>query len=216
MPKTVWDCWTANAGDHPEREAIVHWVAGEPPFRWSWAGLVRAAQQISARLTDLGVRRGDVCALILRHNRHFYPLYLAVSGLGALPAVLAYPNPRLHPDKFREGLEGIMAAEKVLTLTDANFDTTLQSSQVPVLVDFWAEWCAPCKRLAPTIDAVALELDGKMAVGKLNVDDYPGVSARFGIRGIPTMILFKGGQPVAQQVGLVSKDELKKMVAAHI
>ena len=117
---------------------------------------------------------------------------------------------------YREGLEGIMAAEKVLTLTDANFDTTLQSSQVPVLVDLWAEWCAPCKRLAPTIDAVALELDGKMAVGKLNVDDYPGVSARFGIRGIPTMILFKGGQAVDQIVGLVSKDELKKMVAGHI
>ena len=109
-----------------------------------------------------------------------------------------------------------MASEKVLTLTEGNFDATLQASAVPVLVDFWAEWCAPCKRLAPTIDAVALELDGKMAVGKVNVDDHPGVSARFGIRGIPTMILFKGGKPVDQIVGLVSKDELKKMVSAHI
>ena len=109
-----------------------------------------------------------------------------------------------------------MASEKVLTLTDATFDSTLQTSTVPVLVDFWAEWCAPCKRLAPTIDAVAAELDGKLAVGKLNVDDHPGVTSRFGIRGIPTMILFKGGQAVEQIVGLVSKDELKKMVAAHI
>ena len=109
-----------------------------------------------------------------------------------------------------------MASEKVLTLTDATFDSTLQTSSVPVLVDFWAEWCAPCKRLAPTIDAVAAELDGKLAVGKLNVDDHPGVTSRFGIRGIPTMILFKGGQAVEQIVGLVSKDELKKMVSAHL
>ena len=109
-----------------------------------------------------------------------------------------------------------MASEKVLTLTEANFDSTLKGSAVPVLVDFWAEWCAPCKRLAPTIDAVAVELDGKLAVGKLNVDEHPGVTGRFGIRGIPTMILFKGGQAVEQIVGLVSKDELKKMVSAHL
>ncbi|MCX6552084.1 MAG: thioredoxin [Acidobacteria bacterium] len=109
-----------------------------------------------------------------------------------------------------------MASAHVLTLTEGNFDSTLQSSPVPVLVDFWAEWCQPCKRLAPTIDAVAADLDGKLAVGKLNVDDHPGVSSRFGIRGIPTMILFKGGKPVDQIVGLVSKDELKQMVSSHL
>jgi len=101
-------------------------------------------------------------------------------------------------------------------LTDQSWAKDVLGSDTPVLVDFWAEWCAPCKRLAPTIDAVAAELDGKLAVGKVNVDDHPGVSARFGIRGIPTMILFKGGQAVDQIVGLVSKDELKKMVAGHI
>jgi thioredoxin 1 len=109
-----------------------------------------------------------------------------------------------------------MASQHVLTLTEANFDTTLSSSAVPVLVDFWAEWCQPCLRLAPTVDAVATELEGKLAVGKLNVDENPGVTGRFGIRGIPTMILFKGGKPVDQIVGLVTKDELKQMVSAHI
>jgi thioredoxin 1 len=109
-----------------------------------------------------------------------------------------------------------MATEKVLILTEGNFDSTLKASPVPVLVDFWAEWCQPCRRLAPTIDAVAAELDGKLAVGKVNVDDHPGVSSRFGIRGIPTMILFKEGQAVEQIVGLVSKDELKKMVSSHL
>jgi fatty-acyl-CoA synthase len=107
MPTSAWACWTANAGSHPDRDAVVHWVAGEPPYRWTWGALLRAARSLSVRLAEMGVRKGDVCAIIFRHHRRFYPLYLAVSGLGALPAVLAYPNPRLHPEKFREGLEGM-------------------------------------------------------------------------------------------------------------
>jgi thioredoxin 1 len=109
-----------------------------------------------------------------------------------------------------------MASEKVLTLTDGNFDSTLTDAGVPVLVDFWAEWCAPCRRLAPTIDAVAAELDGQVKVGKLNVDENPGTTSRFGIRGIPTIILFKGGKAVDQVVGLVSQAELKSMVQGHL
>ncbi len=107
MPNTVWDHWADNFERHPDREAVVHWVAGEAPFRWTWKALFLEASSLSFRLKEMGVGNGDVCALIIRHNRIFYPLYLAVSSLGAIPSVLAYPNPRLHPEKFREGIEGM-------------------------------------------------------------------------------------------------------------
>jgi thioredoxin 1 len=108
-----------------------------------------------------------------------------------------------------------MASDKVHNLTDANFDATIQGAAVPVLVDFWAEWCAPCRRLAPAVEAVATELEGKVMVAKVNVDENPVTPGRFNVRGIPTLILFKGGKAVDQVVGLVSKDELKQMVTAH-
>jgi thioredoxin 1 len=108
-----------------------------------------------------------------------------------------------------------MASDKVQNLTDGNFDTTIQNSTVPVLVDFWAEWCAPCRRLAPAVDAIAAEMEGKVLVAKVNVDENPATPGRFGVRGIPTLILFKGGKVVDQVVGLVSKDELKQLVSNH-
>jgi fatty-acyl-CoA synthase len=107
MPNTVWNHWVAHRENHPDREAVVHWVAGEPPVRWTWKELFLEASSFSLRLTNMGIGNGDVCALIIRHNRFFYPLYMAVSSIGAIPSVLAYPNPRLHPDKFRQGLEGM-------------------------------------------------------------------------------------------------------------
>lgn len=106
-PRNVWQCWVGHAERTPDRDAVVHWTAGEEPFRWTWAALVAEATRYAARLRALGVVPRQVCALIVRHHRDFYPLYLGIEALGALPAVLAYPNPRLHPDKFRHGLEGM-------------------------------------------------------------------------------------------------------------
>jgi acyl-CoA synthetase (AMP-forming)/AMP-acid ligase II len=103
----LWTRWCANADRFPDKDAIVHWVAGEEPFRWTFAGLISEAESLSVSLLNSGIKRGDVCAIILRHNKQFYPLYLAIDNVGAIPAILAYPNPRLHPDKFRQGLEGM-------------------------------------------------------------------------------------------------------------
>jgi thioredoxin 1 len=95
------------------------------------------------------------------------------------------------------------------TLTEANFDTEVLKSAVPVLVDFWAEWCGPCRMLAPIIDELAGEFKGQAKVGKLNVDHNPAIAERYGIRGIPTLILFKNGEIVEQIVGVQSKEALK-------
>ncbi len=109
-----------------------------------------------------------------------------------------------------------MATENVRTFTDGNFEQDVLKSGEPVLVDFWAEWCGPCKRLAPTVDALATDYVGKVRVGKLNVDDNPNVATQFQIRGIPTLLLFKGGQVVESVVGLAQKDDLKKVIEKHI
>ena len=109
-----------------------------------------------------------------------------------------------------------MASEKVQTLTDGNFDQSVIKASQLVLVDFWAEWCGPCRRLAPTVDELATDYDGKVVVGKLNVDDNPNVASRYSIRGIPTLLLFKGGEIVEQVVGLADKSALKKLLDKHV
>lgn len=109
-----------------------------------------------------------------------------------------------------------MASENVHNFTDANFDTDVLQSDVPVLVDFWAEWCGPCRMLAPTIDAVAADYKGKVKVGKVNVDENMGTAQRFGIRGIPALLVFKGGKVVDQRVGAVPKAEVAKLLDNHV
>ncbi len=107
-----------------------------------------------------------------------------------------------------------MASEKVKTFTDSNFDD--ETKQGVVLVDFWAEWCGPCRRLAPTVDALASEFDGRATVAKLNVDENPNVPGKYAIRGIPTLLLFKEGQLADTIVGLAAKDDIAKMIEKHL
>jgi thioredoxin 1 len=109
----------------------------------------------------------------------------------------------------------VPAPGKVLTITDGNFDETIGAGK-PVLVDFWAEWCGPCRRLAPTVEELAGDYEGKVVVGKLNVDENPNTAFKFSIRGIPTLLLFKGGQVVDQVVGMADKDALKKVIDKHV
>jgi thioredoxin 1 len=109
-----------------------------------------------------------------------------------------------------------MASKNVATFTDGDFDSTVIKSGKPVLVDFWAEWCGPCRALAPTIDAVADEYEGRVTVGKLNVDENPAVTMNYTVRGIPTVMIFKGGQIVDQVVGPVDKATLKQAIDKHL
>jgi acyl-CoA synthetase (AMP-forming)/AMP-acid ligase II len=104
---TLWQRWGLNARKNPDRDAIIHWAAGEEPYRWTFKTLLETAKKFSVRIKEAGIKPGDVCAIIMHHNPMFYPLYLGISRIGALPAILAYPNPRLHPDKFRQGIEGM-------------------------------------------------------------------------------------------------------------
>jgi thioredoxin 1 len=102
-----------------------------------------------------------------------------------------------------------MAVSNIVTLTDANFKEEVLQSQTPVLVDFWAEWCGPCKMLAPILDEIASDYDGRVKVAKVNVDEHSAVAGEYGIRAIPTLLIFKNGQIVEHVVGLKSKRDLK-------
>jgi thioredoxin 1 len=101
-------------------------------------------------------------------------------------------------------------------VTDANFEPEVLNSEVPVLVDYWAEWCGPCKSIAPILDQVAREYDGRLKIAKINVDENQAVPAKFGIRGIPTLMLFKNGNLEATKVGALSKSQLTAFLDSNI
>ncbi len=103
-----------------------------------------------------------------------------------------------------------------MAVTDSSFETEVLTGAGPVVVDFWAEWCGPCKLIAPVLDELASEYDGKVKVTKLNVDENPSTSAKFGVRSIPTLLFFKDGQIVDQVIGAVSKSDLKKRFDAAL
>ena len=107
-------------------------------------------------------------------------------------------------------------AGNVLTLTEDNWKEEVVGSDTPVLVDFWAPWCGPCRIIAPIIEELAEEFEGKLKVGKLNTDENPNIAMQYGIRAIPTVILFKNGEVVDTRIGVQPKDSLKQMVMSHL
>lgn len=107
-------------------------------------------------------------------------------------------------------------SDKIVHVTDASFEADVVNAAAPVLVDFWAEWCGPCKMIAPILDEVAAEYEGKVTIAKLNIDQNSATPPKFGIRGIPTLLLFKDGQIAATKVGALSKTQLKEFLDSNI
>lgn len=107
-------------------------------------------------------------------------------------------------------------SDKIVHVTDDNFENEVLESAEPVLVDYWAEWCGPCKMIAPVLDEICDEYDGRVKIAKLNIDDNPNTPPRYGIRGIPTLMLFKNGEVEATKVGAVSKSQLTAFIDSNL
>lgn len=107
-------------------------------------------------------------------------------------------------------------AQGIVELTDGEFETKVLKHDTPTLVDFWAEWCAPCRALSPVVEQIAADYDGRVRVGKMNIDEHPSTPNKYAVRAIPTLLLFKDGQVVDQVVGLVSKAKLGEILDKHV
>jgi len=160
MEASLWMQWSHLAGQDPAKDAIIHWVDDRPDFRWRRGELLREASRAAAWLQQSGVRAGDVCALIIRHHPRFYPLYLGVVRLGAIPAVLAYPNARIHPDKYvdglvgmsrRSGLDWVLTEEGLVPLV-GGLVSRPESSVRGILLPFEEDWPSDPKATLEPLD----------------------------------------------------------------
>ena len=106
-------------------------------------------------------------------------------------------------------------SKNIVTLTNGNFESEIKKPESPILVDFWAEWCGPCRMVAPVLEKLADEMNGKIRIGKVNVDDESGLAGRYGIQSIPTLLLFKDGRVVDQYIGATTREVLVKMLQKH-